>query len=442
MQLAGFPKDVKETAEQCFEAVVQEFHRYDQVLLTRLRETQVRHEALEQDLAAAREPWAPNNLRVLFGRWATVLAAFVIVVAEFPLNIKAFEVRRKSPAATYAVALFLGIVIGLGSHLNGMNVKEPENDARQRGMLIFINAGVVMDIIGVAVLRATIMKSHGLSGGFSFTAVFLCYCVATRTPGPMSFRRLAAFSLVALCGCQPRTGDQVARPKPTNVVAVLCLFGVMGSTGDPRTRQQYKDDFARIVAACGNGTYLCADAITGNTLANARIPVQVQFPSHSPFGRSELDYQEVVKQRTDEELSKAARLIDDKPEWTGTDIMNACLFAGRRFFSAGVPARSAHKFLVLFSDMIEQTPSDDFFSCDLDEEAIARIIQQQRTEDHLPNLAGVRVWVAGATSKPEGGLKPARFQAIERFWQTYFAAAGAELAENHSSTSLLDFQMP
>lgn len=93
------------------------------------------------------------------------------------------------------------------------------------------------------------------------------------------------------------------------------------------------------------------------------------------------------------------------------------------------------KILVILSDMVEDSGVANFDRRFLSLEEIRGIIEHQRAAGTLPDLAGVRIYVAGALASP-----PERSAAIKRFWTEYFAAAGAILGNGNYGRVLGPFE--
>lgn len=122
-----------------------------------------------------------------------------------------------------------------------------------------------------------------------------------------------------------------------------------------------------------------------------------------------------------------------------TDLMNAFQLAEKVFNGESVRGAS-EKILVIFSDMIEQTRRHDFSSENLTEARISQILDIERKAGRLPELRGVKVWVAGATAAGSGsGLPPEKIQRIQQFWLRYFKACSADLTKERYASTLLNF---
>jgi hypothetical protein len=89
--------------------------------------------------------------------------------------------------------------------------------------------------------------------------------------------------------------------------------------------------------------------------------------------------------------------------------------------------------------MVEQSGHYNFASERLDEKRIKGIIRTERLAGRLPDLHGVRVWVAGATATPQHGLDSAKIYGIQNFWLAYFKACGADFSKDRYAQTLINF---
>ncbi|MEW6260918.1 MAG: hypothetical protein AB1547_13585 [Thermodesulfobacteriota bacterium] len=93
--------------------------------------------------------------------------------------------------------------------------------------------------------------------------------------------------------------------------------------------------------------------------------------------------------------------------------------------------------LVYFSDMLEWSPySFNFESMKpvFNKRVAQQAFQKTKSEGHIANLKGVKVYVVGARC-----FEPERYQAVKWFWTEYFAAAKAIFDPINYGTDLISF---
>ena len=184
-----------------------------------------------------------------------------------------------------------------------------------------------------------------------------------------------------------------------------------------------------------------ADVITENTLVTLSLPINETFPAYNPLVDNPLTHKRKMEKAVKIAEGKAKKLLFERPPAPRTDLLNAFQAADKVFNGERCKA-VPHKILVVFSDMIEQSSRYDFTRENLAEKRIQEIIQTLKRQKQLPNLQGVKVWVAGATAAVKGGLNPKKIYQIEDFWLTYFAACGADLTKERYFTTLINFELP
>lgn len=249
-----------------------------------------------------------------------------------------------------------------------------------------------------------------------------CTCLAVAT----------AVMLLSGCG-----GSKSGAP----VRAIFVLFDISRSTDSTVVRQRYFDDFVSVVQSCKGGEVIMGDIITENTLASASFPINQTFPEDDPITTNEMLFRRAMKKACSSLCANAHNIILKSPPASRTDLMNSFELADK-ILNGGNNRGSKSKILVVFSDMVEQSPHYDFASVRLDQKRIKAIIEAERASGRLPDLHGVRVWVAGATATPHHGLDSSKINSIQNFWVAYFKACGADFSKYRYSQRLINFNPP
>lgn len=252
---------------------------------------------------------------------------------------------------------------------------------------------------------------------------------------------MVAVIVIGSCLSSLMTGCSAQKGGKTPSCVIFILFDISGSTAAPQIRQRYFDDFQKILAEVRGGELLMGDVITENTLATLSYPINESFPAYNRFVDNPLTHKRKMQKAIETAKEKAKKLILEYPPAPMTDLLNAFQAADKVFNGEKCKA-ARHKILVVFSDMIEQSKHYDFVRERLTEKRIQEIIDTLKKKNQLPNLQGVKVWVAGATAAVKGSLNPQKIYQIESFWLRYFQACGADLAKERYSTTLLNFELP
>jgi hypothetical protein len=238
---------------------------------------------------------------------------------------------------------------------------------------------------------------------------------------------LGALALLA-GGCIHDSDD-----KPSSVTVVL--FDISKSTGSSQTRKRFEAGFALVERFLSEqGGIVAVDVIDANPLAHSN-PERAVVPTKG-FNTNELQHKKAVERALDPVSAQARRIIAGTRTAAGTAILDSFRL-GERIFAAHADAET--KYLVLFSDMVEESDRMRFTSAALAPKSVQSFIEKEREARRLPDLAGVTVYVAGAGPTTGNETKPEKIRAIEDFWRAYIEATGATLSLAHYNAELLQF---
>lgn len=227
---------------------------------------------------------------------------------------------------------------------------------------------------------------------------------------------------------------------PDNIVVVL--FDVSQSTDAAAIRKSYASDFTQRIAYAlstkggalyGQSTFVVVGAIDQDD-ATSFHPLQCTYPkltgNTNPlvFTYQTHGFNQAVGQQ-------ATKIINGPRESMGTTLLDA-LTATSDLLN-GMAAK--HKYLVVFSDMVEYSKRLKMTArTSMGSAATRKFIADQRRAGDLPSLHGFRVYVAGAAATVEQKNLPDR-DAVRKFWMAYFKAAGASLRRADYNGRLLRF---
>lgn len=234
----------------------------------------------------------------------------------------------------------------------------------------------------------------------------------------------------------------------SRVWALVCALGSLGSMGCVATAQpQSTLTVALIDGSCSRvnlGAYRTGWAAVeksvqpGDRIVLGRIGADVrEFHPELDVVRPQvaalLDNDLVRQERDDafnEKLADAFSSTLAVPCSNLTAILDT-LDVAAQYFSTD--ARARHR-LVLLTDALEDS-QEAKFERGLSGSAASRLLSSRRRAHGLPHLAGVEVFVGGA-SAPTGEIA----RAVRQFWLAYFAATGARLSAEHYGPVLLGLE--
>ncbi len=242
---------------------------------------------------------------------------------------------------------------------------------------------------------------------------------------------LALPAVLAACD-----GSATAPPPPKTVVV---LFDLSESTRGHEVRNAYSRDFRQVLEKVTHGDVLVGGCITDHSATELDLPVRLVLAPLDTSSSNRL-VREATRRKQDQALAErrvevravVGRLLEGRPgRIMSTDILGSIELSDRVF--RAYP--NARRFLVLFSDMVEDVPGLDFDREELTPERIHALLESERTAGRLPVLDGVHVHVVGATHRDQE-----RFRRIRDFWFAFFRATGAHLEPEHYGTALLRFE--
>ncbi|MBK9107298.1 MAG: hypothetical protein IPM92_02670 [Saprospiraceae bacterium] len=215
------------------------------------------------------------------------------------------------------------------------------------------------------------------------------------------------------------------------------LLDMSGVRQDLQTRQRYSDNFTKLIEKIGAEDVLVVGLITESSINEPEYIANHKFLSFKPTTDNEL-IMNMEKSKFDSVLNLEKSMITTKVQnfilnserlAKTTDIISAIHVAENVF------KKNTHlnKYLILLSDM-EQYSADYRFPVEnLNDDRNKQIIElEQKKPRGLPDLTGVKVYVAGARSRDSD-----RFFRIKNFWLTYFDACHASLMKEDYGAALI-----
>lgn len=214
------------------------------------------------------------------------------------------------------------------------------------------------------------------------------------------------------------------------------LFDLSASTANADVRGRYFEDYGKLMDKIEGGDTLVVDRITDNPLAQSTFPVNEVFPRMNSWTDNPLQFKHKKKLQRERIDKVVKEMVDDLSQrYQNTSVIDA-LHLAQRVFATYPDGRHV---LVLFSDMIEESPYYDFSKESLTERRINKIIENEKKEGRLPDLNGVEVWVVGAVAGYYGRrMDPAKVRQVQNFWLAYFEAAGADLPIERYGSGLIE----
>jgi hypothetical protein len=213
-----------------------------------------------------------------------------------------------------------------------------------------------------------------------------------------------------------------------NPRAIVVFVDMSGSTNLAR-RTIYRECFEKIYQDLNQGDRIVVGTITSHSFIDFKPAVDVVIPKKSlwvnriQFERNLTETKEKIQQEVD-------RLLSLKNGTPRTEILNSLNIAETIFHN-----EKREKILVILSDMIQDSPEYDFSSTKITNDYINKVITYRQKKNLIPDLNGVKVYVAGAS-----GSDSHKYRSIENFWARYFQIAGADYSHHRYGHTLISFE--
>ena len=209
---------------------------------------------------------------------------------------------------------------------------------------------------------------------------------------------------------------------------VVVLVDMSGSTNRAR-RTVYAEAFEKIYESLKQGDRLVVGTITSRSYIDFKPVVDAEIPKQSIWV-NRIQYEQNFSKTQKDIRAAVDRLLAQKRGSPYTEILNSLNIADTIFHG-----EERQKVLVILSDMIQDSKEYKFERTRITNKYISDVIRYRKTQKLVPNLTNVKIYVAGASAADSK-----KFRSIEKFWENYFAATGADFSPHRYGHSLLEFE--
>jgi Mg-chelatase subunit ChlD len=214
--------------------------------------------------------------------------------------------------------------------------------------------------------------------------------------------------------------------KNPRVVAVF--VDMSGSTNQAR-RTVYRNAFEKIYENLQQGDRIMVGTITGRSYIDFKPAVDAEIPEQSLWV-NRITFEQNRAQTKKDIQSAVEKLLSAKRGTPRTEIINSLNIADKIFHN-----EKRQKILIILSDMIQDSKEYNFDRVKVTDDYITKIIRERQKQNLIPKLNNVKVYVAGASAADSK-----KFRSIEKFWNRYFVACGADFSLQRYGHSLLEFE--
>ena len=214
--------------------------------------------------------------------------------------------------------------------------------------------------------------------------------------------------------------------KQPRVMAVL--VDMSGSTNRAR-RTLYRNAFDKIYQNLQQGDRIIVGTITGRSYIDFKPVVDAEIPKQSLWV-NRISYEQNMAKTKKDIQTEVEKLLSRRRGTPHTEIINSLNIADKIFHN-----EKRQKILIILSDMIQDSKEYNFERVKVTNQYTSQIIRKRQKQNLIPKLDSVKVYVAGASA-----ADPKKFRSIERFWNRYFLACGADFSLHRYGHSLLEFE--
>jgi hypothetical protein len=220
-----------------------------------------------------------------------------------------------------------------------------------------------------------------------------------------------------------------SEPPPKNP-RVIIIFVDMSGSADHARGTVYKEGFEKVYQDLREGDRVVVGAITGRSYIDFKPTVDEIIPKKTVWD-NRIQYETKLTNSRKKIRSEVNRLLARKQGSSLTEILDSLNIADTIFHDE----KERQKILVIFSDMLQDSKEYNFEKDKITEEYINKVITYRQKNNLVPNLSGVKVYVAGASAADSD-----RFRGVQTFWARYFAKSGADFSPHRYGHSLISFE--
>jgi len=251
----------------------------------------------------------------------------------------------------------------------------------------------------------------------------------------MKLRRLKLPALIIigallLSGQSGWCSDVFGKPEnyPKSFRAIIILVDMSGSTNQAR-RTIYREAFEKIYQTLGLGDRIMVGTITSRSYIDFKPAVDAEIPKQSIWD-NRLQFERNLSNTRGNVRKEVNKLLSRKQGSPLTEILNSLNIADTIFHEE----KQRQKILVVLSDMIQDSKEYKFDKDNITDAYVDAVIRQRQGNNLMPNLTGVKVYVAGASAADSN-----KFHSIQTFWSRYFTESGADFSPHRYGHSLINF---
>jgi ribosomal protein L35AE/L33A len=245
---------------------------------------------------------------------------------------------------------------------------------------------------------------------------------------------LLGFMIIgALLLCDPLNWNAEAVGKPENSAQhprLIIILVDMSGSADQARRTVCKEAFEKIYKNLRHGDRVVVGTITSQSYIDFKPTVDEEIPKKTVWD-NRLQFERNLTKTKEKIRREVNKLLSLKGGSPLTEILDSLNIADTIFHDE----KERQKILVILSDMIQDSKEYKFDRDKVTDEYISKVITYRQKNNLMPNLTGVKVYVAGASATDSN-----TFRAVQTFWARYFAESRADFSPHRYGHSLINFE--
>jgi hypothetical protein len=221
-----------------------------------------------------------------------------------------------------------------------------------------------------------------------------------------------------------KSQDTPQRPR------LIIIFVDMSGSANQARRTVCKVAFEKIYRDLRQGDRVVVGTITSRSYIEFKPALDEEIPKMTVWD-NRLKFEATLASTKEKIRKETHKLLSRQQGTLRTEILDSLNIADILFHEE----KERQKILVILSDMIEDSKEYNFDKDKITDEYINNIITSRQNGHLVPNLKGVKVYVAGASADSSE-----KFRAVQAFWVRYLRKSGADFSPHRYGHSLVNFE--
>jgi hypothetical protein len=217
---------------------------------------------------------------------------------------------------------------------------------------------------------------------------------------------------------------------PSQNPRAIIIFVDMSDSANQARGTVCKEAFEKIYQNLRQGDRVVVGTITSRSYIDFKPTVDEEIPKKTIWD-NRLQFERKLANTKEKIRREVNQLLSRERGTALTEILDSLIIADTLFHDE----KERKKILVILSDMIEDSKGYNFDKDKITDEYIDNVIRNRQNNNLLPELTGVKIYVAGASAADSN-----KFRAVQTFWARYLTKSGADFSPHRYGHSLITFE--